>query len=219
MVPLASIAEPVLPPDPKVKAARGSDAKPDETEPDAVPDEVPRRLLRQEDVGRHEPGAVADGELDGGADAALVVAAEVVVEPDDRDGLREPAPAAHEVEGEVARSDRDKGRREQDRVADRREAAAEEDEAEAVPPAVRQHGAGQRDDRGRDVDRDLHVLGPERRPAQLPEDGRGEEAGAVGRGHDAEVHEGAEPDLDVAEDALRGAFVPVVHGRVGRVGC
>lgn len=154
-----SVADFILPPNPDVENTGSQNAEPHEPESQPVSKKIPRCLGRKKNVGSDNARAVADRKLDGSTDTSLVVAAEVVVEPHHGDGLRQPASARDEVQGEIACLDGDVRRREQDAVADCRDKASKEDETEPVFEAIREYRHEESDDGGCDVDGNGHVLG------------------------------------------------------------
>ena len=117
------------------------------------------------------------------------MAAHGVAEPGEGDGLGDVAADGDEVDGHVARADGDGLLREEDHVADGGDKDAEDGEGVAVAEAVGAEGCEERDDGGGDVDGNGVDLGANGGPAELLEDGRGEEGGAVSGVDDAEVHD------------------------------
>ncbi len=171
VIALSGVTQTILPPDPKVECTRSGHAEPHESQSDTVANKISRRLFRQEDVRGDEPGAITNGQLNGGANTSLVVAAEIVVQPDHGDGLRKPAPAAHQVECKVPSTNWNRWRSQKYTVADGGESAAEKNEAEAVLHSIGKDGAGQSDHRGGEIDRNRHVLSPDGSPSQLTKNG------------------------------------------------
>lgn len=185
VIPAAPVPNPILTMHEEEEDHGRHAAQPHKSQAHAVAQVVSRGLAHQEDIRGNHARAIADGQLDGGADPALVVAAQVVVEPHDGDGLGEPAATGDQVDGKVPSPDGDVEHGEEHGVADGAREAADDDEAESVAQPVGQDRRRECHHHSCHVDRDAHHLGTQACPAQLAKDGRDEERGCVRRSHDA----------------------------------
>lgn len=144
---------------------------------------------RDENVTGDNATAVAQADLQRGAEATLVVPAEVVVEPDKGDGLGNVGSGCDEVDRHVADADRDVVLGKENDVADGADHDAEDDEAEAVAEAIAEQGDGEGSGTSDDIYRNGAQLGADGGPAELSEDGWGEKYRAVAGGDGSHVHE------------------------------
>lgn len=106
---------------------------------------IQRGFAGDEDVAGDDAAAVADADLHGGADAAFVVAAQVVAEPDQGDGLGDAGSREDEVEGEVFDVFGDVVLAEEDAVSGCGDEHSEHDEGEAVADTVGELGGDEGD--------------------------------------------------------------------------
>ena len=195
MIPLPLLPLPVLPLETQVQSSRSGASHARHRQRDAIPGRVARRLRLDEDITGHKPGQVAHRDLDRRADRALVVAPEVIRQPDDLYGGADPKPALNEVQGRVAHFDGDQVCGEEHCVADGVDGGAEEDEAEAVLQTVRSPCREEGDDEAGGVDGDRLDLGFGGGVAEAGEDGGEVVSYGVVRDDGPEVHEAAAKDF------------------------
>ena len=119
---------------------RGDSGHPDQPDVDAVSGDEPGSFIGREDVGRYDTTDVAEADLHGSIDAALVVAGHVVGQPDDDDGLCNVSAAHGDIKRRVFASNTHIGLCHEDDQANRADADAEDDEAKPVTHAVRKIG-------------------------------------------------------------------------------
>ncbi len=188
-IPLAPLPPAILGPQPEKEDGTTRPAQPQHPQRHAEPDGIRGRLGGDEDVAGDDAAGVAEADLQGGGDGALVVAGDVVGEPGEGDGLGDVGAGGDEVEGGVAGGDGDGALgREQQGVAGGGDEQAGEREGVAVAERVGEERREQRGHGRDDVDGDGEHLGAHRGPAELFEDRRREERGRVAGVDDAEVH-------------------------------
>ena len=117
------------------------------------------------------------------------MAAHVIAQPYQSDGLSDVATSHDEIDGEVASADRDGLLREKDDVSNARGYNAEHGESIAMAETVRQEGGHETRHCGNNVDRDRKDLCTDGSPAQFAENCWSEEGSAVARIIDSEIHQ------------------------------
>ena len=128
--------------------------EPNETQAEPEAEVISGRLILEVDVRGDDTTDVADTDLHGRTDAALVVTAKLVGKPGKNDGLGDVAATGDGEDGEIACAYRDVVHVQQDGVADCGEAAANDRESETVFQGVSKDGGGEAKDCRNDVDRD-----------------------------------------------------------------
>ena len=115
---------------------RGDGGHPDQPDIDGVSSDEPRSFVGREDVGRDDAADVAEADLHGGIDAALVVAAHVVGQPDQDNWLCNVSTGHDDEKCRVSARNTHIGLCHEDDQANRADADAEDDEGKPVTHSV-----------------------------------------------------------------------------------
>jgi hypothetical protein len=217
-IPLSPLPHPILPPHQNEQRRTSCPTNPQQAQTNSIPCRILRTLTLQKYIRRDDAANVTEADLECGGDGALVVPRHGVGEPDERDGLCDVAAGDDEEEGKVLDACAQMLLVQKQNVSHRRNNKTDHAERIAVLHAVRNPRRSQRRHRRNDKNWDRADLRGGGRVAEVLDDGRNEEGAGVPRVDDAEVHEGAEVDFGVVEDAFEGAGVKAVHGGGAGVG-
>lgn len=188
-------------------ARRGAQARKADADAVARPVVVRRAcVFGEESVGGDDAACVAEADLPGRPDGSTVVAAEVEVEPADRDRERGVDARRDEEQRRVFEM-RPRVHGQQDGEAGDGDGGRDEREEEAVLQLVREEGDDDGEEECTDPGRDAVELGADLRIAVCLDDAWGEECVAVGGDDQSEVHQAAEEEFvvfEAVEDILGG---------------
>ncbi len=211
IVSLAGFALAILDQHTNEQRRSGDTTKPVEAQRDAIPSRVPRGLAIKKDIRRHDSDNISNGDLDARTESALPMSGDVIREPGERHRRSDIPTNRREEQRAVLHVATEAILAEENAIADGGKQTAEHDEAVAVPAAVREPRHDDHRDGRHRVYRDAVDLRLAGLPAELDEDGRHKEHEGVSRHSHAQVDQGSEPNLPVAEDEPVGLLVQRVH--------